>query len=156
MQFFLYDNYQKDRKDPYVFLSRIDDSLDIGIGQSFGDDGGFVTFESKPLTEAEKEVLNLLANRHLSISELADRVACLGSHELHETMRKRTTPRKMFQVIRDLRNKNCPIVGDKRGIYIADTTRQVREFADGLEQKARADYESMMQMRNTLLSMIDL
>jgi len=62
--------------------------------------------------------------------------------------------RSIYQVIRNLREAGCPIVGDSRGLWIAKTPEEIEAFAKKLEHKAKSDIKSMMSLRRIMLSMI--
>ena len=118
------------------------------------DVGGWLTVQSRNLTEEGASVLSLLAGRKLTIGELTKFWNDFGAHPQHEVARKQTTPRKMFQIIRDLRDAGCPIVGDAKGLWVARSVQEVEAFAEHLEQKARADVASMLELRNSMLLIV--
>lgn len=98
-----------------------------------------------------KQHRNATAFRKFTIHQLCLIVNNAGSHPLFEKTQKKTTPRKMFQVIRDLRMKGVPIVGDVEGLWIARSENELREFCDRIEQKAKSDIASMMTLRKTMM-----
>ena len=61
----------------------------------------------------EQDVLDcLLKFKKLRIGQLVSEHNDMGSHKVYEYPRKETTVRKMYQLIRNLRELGCPIVGD--------------------------------------------
>lgn len=76
----------------------------------------------------------------------------MGSHDEFESKRQRTSMRKLQQILRDLTLMGFLIVRHpKHGVKLAQNTEEVREYANWLEQKAKADIKSMMLVRRTLL-----
>jgi len=88
------------------------------------------------------------------IGMIAIALNSMGSHEIHEKPRKKTTTRKVYQIIRNLREDGFPIVGDKDGVWIADSVSEVEYFAEHLEQKARSDIKSMLHLRRKMLAIV--
>ena len=85
-----------------------------------------LTIESKELGADEERVLDLLRQYgKVRIGQLVRVADGMGAHDLHETARKKTTTRKMFQIIRNLRDAGCPIVGDVKGLWIARTVWEI-------------------------------
>lgn len=114
-----------------------------------------LVIESDVLNEEQNEVLLAIAeHKKLTISQLVGLVNDKGAHEKHEAPRKPTTVRKMYQIVRDLREAKCPLVGDSKGIWIAKSTNEVADFANYLEKKAYADIKSMLELRDSMLSMV--
>lgn len=102
----------------------------------------------------EQKTLLALHTGKKTIAQLVATVNLAGAHEIHERPRKATTTRKMYQIIRNLREAGCPIVGDPDGIYIASSVQDVIDFAYNLEKKAKADIASMMDLRKQMLSIV--
>lgn len=120
---------------------------------------GGITVKTKPVGDEEHQVFEILnhaklAGKKMRISDLVRDVNDLGAHEEHEEPRKRTTPRKMFQIIRNMRDAGIPVVGDTKGLWIAGSVYEIVKFADHLERKARSDIASMLKLKRTMLSYI--
>jgi len=108
----------------------------------------------------EEAVFSFLWNyrdvQKLRISQLVHLVKEAGAHRVHEKKRRKTTTRRMYQLIRNLREGGVPIVGDKEGVWIAKNDYEVVAFADHLEHKAKADIASMMYLRNKMLEIVQV
>lgn len=120
--------------------------------------GRYLHVKSEPIEHGSvlDRVLRILDNyKQYTIADLVKLVDGAGTHDQFESPRKATSTRKMYQVIRELRDMNCPIVGDSKGIYLAKTVQQVRDFSAHLEQKAKSDIKSMMILRKKMMHMIN-
>ncbi len=94
----------------------------------------------------EEQTLLLLTGPKRTIAELV---------KIHNTLYMNPVNiRELYQVIRNLREAGCPIVGDSGGLWIARNQSDIEAFAKKLEGKAKADIQSMMTLRKTMLSMI--
>lgn len=121
---------------------------------------GGITVKTKPVGEEEHRVFEILnhaklAGKKMRIVDLVRDVNDLGTHEEHEDPRKKTSRRKMFQIIRNMRDAGIPVVGDNKGLWIAGSVYDVERFADHLERKARSDIASMLKLKRTMLSFIN-
>lgn len=121
---------------------------------------GGTTVNTKPVGDEEHQVFEILnhaklAGKKMRISDLVRDVNDLGAHEEYEDPRKRTTPRKMFQIIRNMRDAGIPVVDDTKGLWIASSVNEVMQFADHLERKARSDIASMLKLKRTMLSFVN-
>lgn len=101
----------------------------------------------------EETVLQFLGhNGPMQKHQILTALNHLGSHDVHEEKRQRTSMRKLQQILRDLTEMGVPIVRHvKDGVWIATEMSEVHDYADWLERKAKADIASMMHMRKTLL-----
>lgn len=120
---------------------------------------GGITITTEPIGENEQMVLEILNKakrdgKKMRISDLVKLLNKFGSHEEHEYPNTNTTPRKMFQIIRNMREAGVPIVGDKEGLWIASDVSEIERFAQYLEQKAKSDIASMLKLKKTMLSYI--
>lgn len=113
-----------------------------------------IEVRSKPITREQQRVVELLRNGRTRIGTLVGILNDFGSHERYEEPRKKTTARHMFQIIRDLRDAGCPIVGDTKGVYVATTVSEVTNFADSISEKARSDYDSMIKLRDGMMAIV--
>lgn len=113
-----------------------------------------IEVRSDPITQDQRRVVELLRNGKTRIGTLISIFNDFGSHERYEEPRKKTTPRQMFQMIRDLRDAGCPIVGDTKGIYVARTVSEVTNFAESIAEKALSDYQSMTKLKDRMLSIV--
>ena len=112
---------------------------------------------SKAISAHEGEVLKLLQSQEsVRIGDIVRWLNRMGSHETFEAPQKKTTVRKVYQIIRNLRELGCPIVGDHHGIWIAKSVEEVEAFAYHLEQKARSDVASMLHLKKQMLKMVNI
>lgn len=96
----------------------------------------------------------LTGGRRHTIAELCEAVNDLGAHEEHEIPRKRTTARKMFQVIRDLREAGVPIIGTNEGLRMAKNLQEIRDFADKIAGKSIKDLKSMEVLHDAMIKIL--
>lgn len=116
---------------------------------------GPVEVMTRPIGNEEDLVIRFLeAHTKLQINQIVAGIKNLGAHEIHEEARKKTTTRKVYQLVRNLREAGYPIVGDSKGIWIAQSVREVEAFGEHLEQKARSDIKSMLHLKRTMLAMV--
>lgn len=116
---------------------------------------GEIEITTKFVGDEERQVLELLqVYGKLQIGQIVGAIKNLGSHEQHEHPRKKTTTRKVYQIVRNLREAGYPIVGDSKGIWIAESIGDVETFAYHLEQKARSDIRSMLHLKRTMLAIV--
>ncbi len=117
--------------------------------------GANLAIASTPLDDDEHEVISLIETYgKVTIAQLVAGLDDLGAHEIHEEARKKTTTRKMYQIIRNLREAGCPLVGDTKGIWIAATQGEIEDFAEYIEKKAKSDIKSMLALKRRMLRMI--
>ena len=107
-----------------------------------------LSIKSKPIQKdsIEEQTLLLISNNKRTVAELV---------KIHNTLYMNPVNiREIYQVIRNLREAGCPIVGDSGGLWIARTDTDIEVFSRKLEHKAKSDIQSMMNLRKTMLSMI--
>lgn len=115
----------------------------------------FFTVKFSQIEGNELRVFRLLEKHgNLRIGDIAKKLDDMGSHKRHESPRVKTTPRQVYQIIRNLRDMRVPIVGDKSGVHIAERVDEVKDFADFIIDKANADYASMMRLKTAMLQSV--
>lgn len=106
--------------------------------------------QSLPIEEGtiEFEALRIIALGKTTITKLAN--------ELSIGLGQKVSNRFTHQIVRNLRDLNCPIIGDSSGIWIANSCDDIVEFANRLEHKAKSDIASMMTLRKGMLAMASI
>ena len=114
-----------------------------------------VTIKSGIFTGDELRVAKLLrSSSKMTIATIVRLLNDMGSHEKYEYPRKKTTPRRVYQIVRNLREMNFPVVGDHRGIRLAKSVGEIVEFTDLLKEKARADVRSVNFLSRKMLESV--
>ena len=129
----------------------------------YSKDGATYTVETDEIDALSDEgrVFSVLLDRYnnnegpIQKHALCQIVNDRGAHERHESPRKRTSMRKMQQLLRNLRGMSVPILSHvKHGIWISRSAEEIWEYADWLDRKAKADIKSMLEVRDLLLLMV--
>lgn len=122
-------------------------------GYSTNGEPDIMYIRTNAISGDEIRVVELLVTyKKLTIGQIAFRLNDMGAHERYEHPRKKTSTRKVYQIIRNLREAGLPLVGDVKGIWVAKTVKEIEDFAEHLEQKARSDIRSMMFLRRQMLA----
>lgn len=117
-------------------------------------EGGTKLIVSREVEEGGREfnVLKILqsisTDASITIAEITK-----AYNENHAGYWKKISTRTTFAIIRALREKNVPIVGDEKGLHIAQWTSEILKFCDDLEHKAKASVVSCMKLRKQMLEM---
>ena len=107
-----------------------------------------------PSGTEEQVVLDVLvrnSGKTLMMDQIIAAAPGFGNHPEFEAHERRTTTRKMRQILRNLRDMGVPIVATVRGNKIAESTFEIMEFCEWLERKAKSDIASMLSVRKKFL-----